>query len=65
MYNHIEDPNYDSLKEILQNLKSSLKKKIRCAKAKYYADEFEKNKSNIRHTWGAIKEILGKFKNKN
>ena len=59
-----EDPNYDSLKENLQNLKSSLKKKIRCAKAKYYADVFEKNKSNIRHTWGAIKEILGKFKNK-
>ena len=59
-----EDPNYDSLKENLQNLKSSLKKKIRCAKAKYYADVFKKNKSNIRHTWGAIKEILGKFKNK-
>ena len=59
-----EDPNYDSLKENLQNLKSSLKKKIRFAKAKYYADVFEKNKSNIRHTWGAIKEILGKFKNK-
>ena len=59
-----EDPNYDSLKENLQNLKSSLKKKMRCAKAKYYADVFEKNKSNIRHTWGAIKEILGKFKNK-
>ena len=59
-----EDPSYDSLKEILQNLKSSLKKKIRYAKAKYYADVFEKNKSNIRHSWGAIKEILGKFKNK-
>ena len=59
-----EDPSYDSLKEILQSLKSSLKKKIRCAKAKYYADVFVKNKSNIRHTWGAIKEILGKFKNK-
>ena len=59
-----EDPSYDSLKENLQNLKSSLKKKIRCAKAKYYAEVFEKNKSNIRHTWEAIKEILGKFKNK-
>ena len=42
-----EDPNYDSLKENLQNLKSSLKKKIWCAKSKYYADVFEKNKSNI------------------
>ena len=59
-----EDPSYESLKENLQNLKSSLKKKIRCAKAKYYAEVFEKNKSNIRHTWEAIKEILGKFKNK-
>ena len=57
-------PNHDMLKHDLQNLKATLKKKIRCAKAKYYADIFDKNKSNIRHTWAAIKEILGKFKNK-
>ena len=57
-------PNHDMLKHDLQNLKATLKKKIRCAKAKYYADIFDKNKSNIRHTWAAVKEILGKF-NKN
>ena len=33
------------------------------AKCKYYADQFEKNKSNIRHTWSAIKEILSKKRN--
>ena len=54
-------PNHDMLKHDLQNLKATLKKKIRCAKSKYYADIFDKNKSNIRHTWAAIKEILGKF----
>ena len=57
-------PNHDMLKHDLQNLKATMKKKIRCAKAKYYADIFDKNKSNIRHTWAAIKEILGKFENK-
>ena len=57
-------PNHDMLKHDLQNLKATLKKKIRCAKSKYDADIFDKNKSNIRHTWAAIKEILGKFKNK-
>ena len=57
-------PNHDLLKHNLHNLKATLKKKIWCAKAKYYADIFDKNKSNIRHTWAAIKEILGKFKNK-
>ena len=57
-------PNHDMLKHDLQNLKATLKKIIRGAKAKYYADIFDKNKSNIRHTWAAIKEILGKFKNK-
>ena len=57
-------PNHDMLKHDLQNLKATLKKKIRCAKAKYYDDIFDKNKSNIHHTLAAIKEILGKFKNK-
>ena len=41
-----------------------LKKTIRIAKCKYYADQFEKNKSNIRHTWSTIKEILSKKRNK-
>ena len=34
------------------------------AKCKYYADQFEKNKSNIRHTWSTIKEILNNKINK-
>ena len=34
------------------------------AKCKYYADQFEKNKSNIRHTWSTTKEILSKKRNK-
>ena len=34
------------------------------AKCKYNADQFEKNKSNIRHTWSTIKEILSKKRNK-
>ena len=35
------------------------------AKCKYCADQFEKkNKSNIRHTWWTIKEIMSKKRNK-
>ena len=41
-----------------------LKKLIRQAKIQYYADQFNKNKSNIRHTWSTIKEILNKCKDK-
>ena len=37
--------------------KTSLNRKIRCAKAKYYVDIFEKNKSNILHTWVTMIEI--------
>ena len=52
---------------ISSNLKSYnkiLKKLIRQAKIQYYSDQFDKNKSNIRHTWSTIKEILNKCKDK-
>ena len=42
-----------------------MKKLIRQAKIQYYADQFNKNKSNIRHTWSTIKDILTKCKDKN
>ena len=53
---------YYSLELNLDTYKKLLKKTIRLAKAKYYVEQFEKNKSNIRHTWSTIKDILGKFK---
>ena len=34
------------------------------AKCKYCADQFEKNKSNIRHTWWTVEEILSKKRSK-
>ena len=40
----------------------SIEQNLDTYKAKYYLDQFEKNKSNIRHTWSTIKDILGKFK---
>ena len=49
------------------NLKSYnkiLKKLIRQARIQYYSDQFDRNKSNIRHTWSTIKEILNKCKDK-
>ena len=59
-----EGPTYDSWKKHLQKFKPFLKNEIRFAKTRYYADIIKKNESNIRHTWAAIKEILGKFKDK-
>ena len=53
---------YYSLELNLDTYKKLLKKTIRLAKAKYYVELFEKNKSNIRHTWSTIKYIFGKFK---
>ena len=41
-----------------------MKKLIRQAKIQYYADQFNKNKSNIRHTGSTIEEILNKCKDK-
>ena len=57
-----ESVQYCSIEQNLDTYKKLLKKTIRLAKAKYYCDQFEKNKSNIRHTWSTIKDILGKFK---
>ena len=57
-----ESVQYCSIEQNLDTYKKLLKKTIRLAKAKYYFDRFEKNKSNIRHTWSTIKDILGKFK---
>ena len=56
------DSNYNQLYEKLRKYKSLLKKTTRLAKAKYYTEQFDKNMSNIRHTWATIKEILGKLK---
>ena len=42
----------------------SWKKLIRQAQIQYYSFQFDKNKSNIRHTWSTIKEILNKCKDK-
>ena len=61
------DPGTDYHHKIDSDLKSYntiLKKLIRQAKIQYYAEQFDKNKSNIRHTWSTIKEILNKCKNK-
>ena len=57
------DP-HSSLSVNRSSYQKILKKTIRMAKCKYYADQFAKNKSNIRHTWSNIKEILSKKRNK-
>ena len=48
----------------LRSYNNLLKKIIRQAKIQHYTDQFNKNKSNIRHTWSTIKEILNKCKDK-
>ena len=40
------------------------KKLIRHEKNDYYADQFNRNMSNIRHTLATVKEILDKYKEK-
>ena len=55
---------HDRLSANLKSYNKTLKKLIRQAKIQYYADQFDKNKSNIRHTWSTIKEILNKCKDK-
>ena len=55
---------YDSINANLKSYNKILKKLIRLAKIRYYSDQFDKNKSNIRHTWSTIKEILNKCKDK-
>ena len=56
--------NYNTLKQNLKSYNSILKKTIRQAKIDYYANQFNQSKSNIRHTWSVVKEILNKCKNK-
>ena len=46
---------YDSVSFNLKSYNKILKKLIRQAKVKYYSDQFDKNKSNIRLTWSTIK----------
>ena len=61
------DPNsqtYLSLQLNLRTYKGLLKKAIRNAKIEYYARQFNKSKSNIRHTWSVVKDILNKCNNK-
>ena len=55
---------HDSVSVNLKSYNKILKKLIRQAKIKYYSDQFDKNKLNIRHTWSTIKEILNKCKDK-
>ena len=55
---------HDSVSVNLKSYNKILKKLIRQTKIKYYSDQFDKNKSNIRHTWSTIKEILNKCKDK-
>ena len=43
-----------------KNYKSKLTKLNKFAEKKYYQDKFEINKSNMKVTWGIIKEIIGK-----
>ena len=54
----------DSIDSDLKSYNNSLKKLIRQAKIKYCTEQCSKNKSNIRHTWSIIKEILNKCKTK-
>ena len=61
------DPNshtYLSMQLNLRTYKCLLKKAIRNAKIEYCATQFNNSKSNIRHTWSVVKEILNKCKNK-
>ena len=61
------DPNSQTDLSLQLNLRTNkclLKKAIRNAKIEYYARQFNKSKSNIRHTWSVVKEILNKCKNK-
>ena len=53
---------YYSLELNIDTYKNYWKKTIRLAKAKYYVELFEKNKSNIWHTWSTIKYILENLK---
>ena len=55
--------NYNALKHNLKSYNPILKN-IRQAKIDYYANQFNQSKSNMRHTWSVVKEILNTYKNK-
>ena len=60
------DPNshtYLAMQLNLRTYKCLLKKAIRNNKIENYATQFNNSKSNIRHTWCVVKEILNKCKN--
>ena len=52
------------LSENFKSYYKILKKIIRQAQIQWYADQFNKNKSNIRHKWSTIKDLLNKCKDK-
>ena len=45
---------HDSINANLKSYNKTLKELIRLAKIRYYSNQFDKNKSNIRHTWSTI-----------
>ena len=55
-------PHYVNLEHSLSEYKKLLKKIIRLAKTKYYAEQFEKNKANSRHVWATIRDIPNRNK---
>ena len=55
---------YFSVQQNLRVYNGMLKKTIRKAKVEYYSNQFNKSKSNIRHMWSVVKEILNRCHNK-
>ena len=55
---------HERLSENLKSYNKMLKTLIRQAQIRYYAGQFNKNKSYIRHTWFTIQEIINKCKEK-
>ena len=54
------DKKYKEKTELLKKHCSTLQKSIRTAKAKYYSEQFEKHKSDIKRTWKQINLILSR-----
>ena len=44
----------------MENLCPVYRKAVRAAKTAYYAEQFEANASNLRKTWGLVRECQGK-----
>ena len=55
---------YFSVQQNLRVYNGMLKKTIRKAKVEYYSNQFNKSKSNIRHMWSVVKEILNRSHDK-